>query len=375
MSRSDIDEPCGGELMGVVGPRPALESAATELHAPVVGLQHGLAMVPLTETSLAWLKERERTSKPAFTFSVSRSELRAVLALPRDALHIVFGSSTPDWFLGIPKLVAWIRNASQDSTLVQLHYSSFKESYWREYAVVWRKGRIVWGPKGGPSHNVINRALCFLCDWQVAARDARKYVGLATGTVEPPAEPAEQPPPSRFVRWLRRRVARFFDVAVSQVRISSGRAFLKASAGSLWDLVAGWLQSSSTAVGRFLRPPKPPWRVEVRKFPGVAILDLPGDCFDDAQFDLAARVEELLASGERRILVNLCRNDRGLYAGHILARAYVSSHKAGAELGLIQVRPRMIELLRIYKVAALFPIYRDEAAALAGEPKNAESEN
>jgi anti-anti-sigma factor len=75
----------------------------------------------------------------------------------------------------------------------------------------------------------------------------------------------------------------------------------------------------------------------------------------------------LLASGEKRVLVNLTNADypRGVYALGNLVRAYNACRKKGGELKLINPPKRWLEVLQISGLAPILAVYTDEDQAQA----------
>jgi anti-anti-sigma factor len=107
--------------------------------------------------------------------------------------------------------------------------------------------------------------------------------------------------------------------------------------------------------------------MDVRMIRGVAILDLRGNCLDDRNFNLAEQVRQLLASGEKRILVNLSSADdvSGMYGFGNVVRAYTACQKEGGELRLIKPRKQFRTVLQYARMTSILAVYSDEDEALA----------
>jgi anti-anti-sigma factor len=107
--------------------------------------------------------------------------------------------------------------------------------------------------------------------------------------------------------------------------------------------------------------------MDVRIIRGVAILDLSGNCLNDRDFNLAEQVRQLLASGEKRILVNLSSADdvSGVYGFGNVVRACMACQKEGGELRLLKPRKQFRTVLRNARLTSILPVYSDEDEALA----------
>jgi anti-sigma B factor antagonist len=97
----------------------------------------------------------------------------------------------------------------------------------------------------------------------------------------------------------------------------------------------------------------------------VLVIDLKGGLTIGNQ-ELRERFDEVLERGEKKLLVNLAQvpymdstSVGDLIVGHLQAA------KHGAELKLLNLQPRILELLTMHHLIQVFEHYDDEDAALA----------
>jgi len=107
--------------------------------------------------------------------------------------------------------------------------------------------------------------------------------------------------------------------------------------------------------------------VDIRRIRGVAILDLSGEWLDDPEFRLVHEVRQLLASGEKRILVNLT-NVSSTFGDHgmgNLIRSYLACQQEGGDLKLVDARKEILRTLEEARMTSVLAVYPDEHEALA----------
>jgi len=107
-------------------------------------------------------------------------------------------------------------------------------------------------------------------------------------------------------------------------------------------------------------------KVSVRQAGSVAILDLAGRvALGEGADDVRDAIKKLVQGGARNILVNL---EEVSYLDSFglgeLVSAYTRLRSAGGQMKLMHPKNIVKQLLQITNMAALFPTYKDEAAAL-----------
>lgn len=104
-----------------------------------------------------------------------------------------------------------------------------------------------------------------------------------------------------------------------------------------------------------------------RKSGNVTILDLEGNIeLGEGDVLFKSKVDELLESGENKIVVNLSAVPY-MDAGGLgeIVRRYTATHRSGGKLKLLNATKRVADLLTITKLITVFEIYEDEDAAIA----------
>ncbi|HUS19903.1 MAG TPA: STAS domain-containing protein [Terriglobales bacterium] len=104
-----------------------------------------------------------------------------------------------------------------------------------------------------------------------------------------------------------------------------------------------------------------------RQVDGVTILDLSGRItLGEGSVVLRDTIRELLAKGEKKILLNLGDvtyiDSSGI--GELVS-AYTAVRKEGGELKLLNLTKKVHDLLQITKLYTVFDVKDDEAAAIA----------
>jgi len=73
----------------------------------------------------------------------------------------------------------------------------------------------------------------------------------------------------------------------------------------------------------------------------------------------------LIATGKRKLLLNLANLSRIDSSGvSIIVEMYVSLKRSGGELKLLSPRGRVLDVLRVFRLLEVIPIFENEIAAL-----------
>ena len=107
--------------------------------------------------------------------------------------------------------------------------------------------------------------------------------------------------------------------------------------------------------------------IKERVVGGVSILDLSGKIvLGEGDMQVKERIRDLLADGQRRILLNLAEvnyiDSAGLGA---LISSYTTTKRDGGSLRLVNLTKRIQDLLAITKLITVFETFDNEAEALA----------
>src|SRR5215813_8185663 len=116
-----------------------------------------------------------------------------------------------------------------------------------------------------------------------------------------------------------------------------------------------------------LKPLEDPMDIKERVVDGVSILDLSGKIvLGEGDMQIKERIRDLLADGQKRILLNLAEityiDSAGLGA---LISCYTTSRREGGSLKLVNLTKRIQDLLAITKLITVFDTYEDERQAIA----------
>ncbi len=108
-------------------------------------------------------------------------------------------------------------------------------------------------------------------------------------------------------------------------------------------------------------------KFKTREVDGVTILDLSGRItLGEGSGTLRDAVRDLVSKGSKKILLNLAEVDyidsSGL--GELVA-AYTAVKNSGGDLKLVNLTRKVSDLLVITKLATVFDVKEDEAAAVA----------
>ena len=107
-------------------------------------------------------------------------------------------------------------------------------------------------------------------------------------------------------------------------------------------------------------------KATTRQIEGVTIVDVSGQIkLGEGSSILRDTVKDLLAKGQKKILVNLGEityiDSSGI--GELVA-AFTSTRNQGGELKLLHLTRKMHDLLQITKLYTVFDVKDDEAAAI-----------
>lgn len=107
--------------------------------------------------------------------------------------------------------------------------------------------------------------------------------------------------------------------------------------------------------------------IKERVVDGVSVLDLSGKIvLGEGDSQVRDRIKDLLADGQRRILLNLGDvnyvDSAGLGA---LISSYTTTKREGGQLKLVNLTKRIQDLLAITKLITVFDTYDEEKEALA----------
>ncbi|HVG20818.1 MAG TPA: STAS domain-containing protein [Blastocatellia bacterium] len=107
--------------------------------------------------------------------------------------------------------------------------------------------------------------------------------------------------------------------------------------------------------------------IKERVVDGVSVLDLSGKIvLGEGDSQVRDRIKDLLADGQRHILLNLGNvnyiDSAGLGA---LISGYTTTRREGGQLKLVNLTKRIQDLLAITKLITVFDTYDDEKEAIA----------
>lgn len=107
--------------------------------------------------------------------------------------------------------------------------------------------------------------------------------------------------------------------------------------------------------------------IKERVVEGVSVLDLSGKIvLGEGDLQIKDKIKDLLAEGQRRILLNLGDvsyiDSAGLGA---LISSYTTSKREGGQLKLVNLTKRIQDLLSITKLITVFDTYDTEQEAIA----------
>lgn len=106
--------------------------------------------------------------------------------------------------------------------------------------------------------------------------------------------------------------------------------------------------------------------IKERVVAGISILDLSGKIvLGEGDMQVKERIKDLLADGQRKILLNLAEvnyiDSAGLGA---LISSYTTARREGGTLKLVNLTKRIKDLLAITKLITVFETFENEPEAL-----------
>jgi anti-sigma B factor antagonist len=111
------------------------------------------------------------------------------------------------------------------------------------------------------------------------------------------------------------------------------------------------------------------WMMDIKErvVGGVSILDLSGKIvLGEGDLQVKERIKDLLADGQRRILLNLAEVNYIDSAGlGSLISSYTTTKREGGTLKLVNLTKRIQDLLAITKLITVFETFENEPEALA----------
>ena len=100
-------------------------------------------------------------------------------------------------------------------------------------------------------------------------------------------------------------------------------------------------------------------------YPNVVILELTERLTLETEVDLRDAVRRQLDAGRRQIVLDLARATYVDSCGlGTMVQAYVSAHRAGGSVRLLNVGQRVRQLLTITRLLTVFELYQPEARAI-----------
>jgi anti-anti-sigma factor len=109
-------------------------------------------------------------------------------------------------------------------------------------------------------------------------------------------------------------------------------------------------------------------QISLRKYDDVTILDLRGrSTINGGESELlSSRLQEFLANGVRKVLLNLANLTQVDSSGiSIIIETYVSLKRQAGDLKLLCPRGRVLEVLNVFRLLDTIPSFEDETKALA----------
>jgi anti-sigma B factor antagonist len=112
--------------------------------------------------------------------------------------------------------------------------------------------------------------------------------------------------------------------------------------------------------------------IKERVVEGVSVLDLSGKIIlGEGDVQVRDRIKDLLADGQKRILLNLAEisyiDSAGLGG---LISAYTTTKREGGQLKLVNLTKRIQDLLAITKLITVFETFESESEALGSFKAN-----
>lgn len=108
-------------------------------------------------------------------------------------------------------------------------------------------------------------------------------------------------------------------------------------------------------------------QAEVRRRPGMAVIDVKGEINSSAEPALSRAYDEAQGTGLSAILLNLSGVDYINSTGIALIVGLLTrAHQNGRRLSTSGLSPHYVEIFQITRLSDFMSIYPDEEAALAG---------
>lgn len=116
-------------------------------------------------------------------------------------------------------------------------------------------------------------------------------------------------------------------------------------------------------------------KIGTRRSGSVVIIDLEGQIrIGETNIDLHKTIQDMVASGERKVLLNLAAvthiDSSGL--GELVG-GHATLEKNDGEMKLLNLTERVSELMMITKLLTVFEVFEDEAEAVASFDKTADT--
>lgn len=109
-------------------------------------------------------------------------------------------------------------------------------------------------------------------------------------------------------------------------------------------------------------------QISIRESADVTIVDLRGrSTIDGGESELLSNcLQELVADGKRRLLINLAKLTQVDSSGvGVIVDTYVSLKRQDGDLRLLCPRGRVLEVLTLFRLVTTIPSFEDEGQALA----------
>jgi len=109
-------------------------------------------------------------------------------------------------------------------------------------------------------------------------------------------------------------------------------------------------------------------QISIRESGDVAVVDLRGrSTLNDGESELLSRrLQKLIASGMRKLLLNLQELTHADSSGiGVIVGTYVSLRRQGGDLKLLCPTDRVRRVLTVFRLQNIIPSFEDEAQALA----------
>ena len=116
-------------------------------------------------------------------------------------------------------------------------------------------------------------------------------------------------------------------------------------------------------------------KIGTRRSGSVVIVDLEGQIrIGETNIDLHKTIQDLVAAGERKVLINLAAvthiDSSGL--GELVG-GHATLEKNDGEMKLLNLTERVSELMMITKLLTVFDVFENEAEAVASFDKGADT--